>query len=315
MKKLLLSALLIPILFFNAFGQAIENPGFEDWEDAGTVIDEPVNWSSIKTSDAGSLVNNAAPVVWGQSDDAHTGNYSIELTNVLTLGTIIATGTITNGRVHADFNPNAAFIYTNPDDERWHTTFTGRPDSVIVWAKYTPAGTDTAQVKVLLHVNEGTLPITPENQMNRIGYAQINITGTVDTWTRFAAAFEYDSEQNPEYILMALTSGAGITPIDGSIVLFDDLELVGGSSGINDPSVNTGYLYSFNGSLYFDKLQPDLMNDATLQVFQVDGTKIIAHQLADNQSKLDLDLNLKKGIYLIQITSKENNYTQKMYFR
>mgnify|MGYP001554473288 CR=1 FL=1 len=53
--------------------QQFDNPGFEEWDDAGTVIDEPVNWSSIKTGDGGTIINDAAPVVWEQSTDAHSG--------------------------------------------------------------------------------------------------------------------------------------------------------------------------------------------------------------------------------------------------
>ena len=66
MKKNLLILLSLCLTVLVVHGQQMTNPSFEDWEDAGTVIDEPVNWSSIKTSDAGSLINNAAPVVWGQ---------------------------------------------------------------------------------------------------------------------------------------------------------------------------------------------------------------------------------------------------------
>ena len=47
--------------------QQPENPGFELWEDVGLDNPEPVDWSSIKTSDGGSLVNAFAPYVWDQS--------------------------------------------------------------------------------------------------------------------------------------------------------------------------------------------------------------------------------------------------------
>ena len=37
--------------------------------------------------------------------DGHSGNYSLELINVSTFG-VVANGTVTNGQVHADFDPN-----------------------------------------------------------------------------------------------------------------------------------------------------------------------------------------------------------------
>jgi hypothetical protein len=313
MKKrlLILTTALMATTFL--MSQGIQNPGFEEWEDAGTVIDEPVNWSSIKTSDGGSLINNAAPVVWGQSDDAHTGNYSVELTNVLTLGTIIATGTLTNGRAHAEFDPNASFIYTNPDDPRWHTTYTGRPDSVVVWAKYNPVGGDTAQIKVLLHVNDGSLPPSPDNLANHIGYAQINITGTVSSWTRFAAPFSYSSSNNPEYILFVLTAGAGTLAIEGSKVYYDDLQLIGGSSGIHDRLIIDARVYEYHGSFYLNEIPEKYLKDTYFQVLDLNGKELWSQQLSVQQTTIKH--SLKEGLYILKIGSKEGFISQKIYIR
>ena len=65
-------------LYGSVFSQnQFENGGFEEWEEVGLGPDlmEPVDWSSVKTSDQTSL-NNAAPVIWGISNDAHSGNHS-----------------------------------------------------------------------------------------------------------------------------------------------------------------------------------------------------------------------------------------------
>jgi len=81
----------------------IENPGFEEWElPFGLPVNhpEPVNWSSIKTSD-NININPVAPINWARSDTAHSGNYSLKLFNVSAL-CLVATGTMTNGRVHAE---------------------------------------------------------------------------------------------------------------------------------------------------------------------------------------------------------------------
>jgi len=115
MRKSILSVILIiaiPLWVFSQ--QQLQNPGFEEWEDAGTVRDEPVNWSSIKTSDNDTL-NTPAPVVWDISDDAHSGNYSIKLFNVRIWG-IMATGILTNGIVHPSFIPDSGYVYTVPED-------------------------------------------------------------------------------------------------------------------------------------------------------------------------------------------------------
>ncbi len=313
MKKFLPTFIVAFLTASFLMGQSVENGGFEEWEDAGTVIDEPVNWSSIKTSDAGDLINNAAPVVWGQSDDAHNGNYSVELKNVLTLGTIIATGTVTNGRIHAEFDPNASYSYTDPDDARWHTPYTNRPDSIVIWVKYTPAGSDTAQVKALLHTGEGSLPPTPENQSNWIGYAQINITGNVNNWTRYAAPFEYFSGNDPEYVLFVLTSGAGTVAVEGSVVYYDDLELVGEASGIGENNDPDFYVYAFNNNLYLDKVPDSYLKNATIRVFNLNGSEVWSVKPGIHQSRIKHPLD--KGLYVLKIEYQSGTISQKLYIR
>jgi len=77
--------LLVTIIFTSSIvtigQQQPQNPDFEEWEDVGIHPDtlEPVNWSSLKTSDGGDLINAAIPVGWFQSEDAHSGMYSVKL--------------------------------------------------------------------------------------------------------------------------------------------------------------------------------------------------------------------------------------------
>ena len=126
MKKTLLciSLFISASLFINLNAQTQpQNPSFEDWEDVGLSVDEPVNWSSIKTSDK-TVTNPLAPVVWDISTEAHTGSFSLKLYNVETLGSIVASGTIANGRIHAEFDPEAAYTFTDISDSRWNTPCT-----------------------------------------------------------------------------------------------------------------------------------------------------------------------------------------------
>ncbi|NOX48454.1 MAG: hypothetical protein GXO89_15895 [Chlorobi bacterium] len=313
MKKPLLISVMAMILTIGVFGQQIENAGFEDWEDAGTVIDEPVNWSSIKTGDGGDFINNAAPLVWGQGEDAHTGNYSIELFNVFTFS-IVATGSATNGRMHPDFNPDNAYAFTDPTDDRWHTVFTGHPDSVSVWAKYTPQENDTAQVKILLHTGAGTLPPQPENEANKVAYAQINIAGNVDTWTQFKAPFTWFSEDSPEYMLIVITAGNGTQAIEGSKVWYDDLELIYEPAGINDLPANQGLVYVSGNSIYLDKLPQSHLLGSTIEVMSLNASVVFSSSISSNKVNI-IDNRISQGLYLVRVYGKEINYTQKVYFK
>lgn len=311
MKHFLLFGILFLSGAFGLFAQQLSNPGFEAWEDAGTVADEPVNWSSIKTSDAGDFINNFAPIVWGQSADAHSGSYSVEITNVMSI--VMATGTITNGRVHAEVTPANGYVFTDPADAKWHTVMTSRPDSVVIWAKYTPQGGDTAQVKVLLHKGAGTLPQKPENQGNRVGFAQINITAQVNEWTRFSAPFTYFSDDSPEFLLTVLTAGAGTLAVEGSKVFYDDFALIYGSSSIGDlDASNKNLIYASNQSINLDRLPKFLLEQATAEIINLQGTVVFKSAISGDKINIG-SLNLAPALYVVRISGTEASYSQKLY--
>lgn len=198
-----------------------ENVSFEEWEDVGLDTEEPVNWSSIKTSDD-SFLNGLAPYVWDKSTDAHTGNYSVKLFSVPILS-FVAAGAITNGRVHADFDPSNGYMFTDPTDDRWNTPINTRPDSVAVWVKFLPQGSDTAQVKALLHTGEAKLP--DPTQSNWVGLSLISVPNATNGWVRVSAPFEYFNNTTPEYILFVVSS-AGTVATEGTEVYYDDFELI-----------------------------------------------------------------------------------------
>jgi hypothetical protein len=191
--------------------------------------------------------------VWDQSTDAHTGNYSVKLFNVSVL-TTVAAGTITNGRVHSDFNPSNAYVFTNTTNSQWNTPFTQKPDSVVIWAKYTSTGGDIAQVKAVLHT--GTAKIPDVAQVNWIALAQINISNSIPTWTRFSAPFSYFNSNTPAYILFVV-SAAGTSAHVGSIAYFDDIELI-----YNEPELDlTVFLQGpyAGGNLMSTSLNPEYL--------------------------------------------------------
>jgi hypothetical protein len=169
-----------------------------------------------------------------KSDDAHTGNFSVRLENLSTFG-IVATGTMTNGRLFADFDKTKGYGFTDPNDARWNTPVTGRPDSIAGWYKFTaPAsGTDFPTIKVLLHTGEAKIP--DPDSTNYIGtcYGEFPST-TQSEWTRFSFPINYRSDEQPEFVLILLTSGNGVNAIAGSVALFDDIELIYNPTGVND---------------------------------------------------------------------------------
>ncbi|MBN2174763.1 MAG: hypothetical protein JW731_11575 [Bacteroidales bacterium] len=229
--------------------QQPENPGFENWEDVGLNVDEPVDWSSIKTADQ---YGGLAPYVWDQSTDAHSGNYSVKLYNNTVLG-IVAAGTLTNGRVHAEL-AGTGYVFSVLDDARWVTPFTQKPDSVVVWAKFFPQGGDIGQVKAVL--NTGSAIIPDAGQADYIALAQINITSQTSSWTRFSAPFTYFNSTDPTYILFVLNA-ANENAHNGTIAYFDDLQLIYNPL-LLDLTVFLQGPYNTNKQMFTD-LNPDLI--------------------------------------------------------
>jgi hypothetical protein len=313
MKRILLPVFSVLISFTLSFSQSqLENPGFEEWEEVLTGIFEPGEWSSLKTSDNSSL-SSMAPVVCEKSTDAHSGSFSVKLTNVSSL--VVANGTVTNGRVHPNLITSLAYMYTDTLNSQWNTPFTYRPDSITGWFKYAPKTGDSLEVKAILHRGFGKQP--DDNYLNNwiaVAHFKSNLK-TGNQWVRFSAPFIYYSENTPQYILVILNSGNGYNPVAGSIAYFDDIEMI-----YNNPltmkkqSVSSyDYIYSLgNQYIVIQSQQPDQykilkINDITGRV--VWSCKVTSDHIDISQS------NLKKGIYLVSLSGNNLILTQKILIR
>lgn len=306
---LLIGIFLLSAFFINLNAQTQpENASFEDWEDVGLPVEEPVNWSSIKTSD-NSVTNPLAPIVWGKSTDARTGNYSLKLFNVETIGSIVASGTVTNGRVHADFNPNNAFVFTDINDSRWNTPCTDRPDSIAAWVKYFPQQNDFGKIRALLHTGYGR---TPDSTMtNWIGLAEFDIVGQIDDWTRLSGHFNYFNSDTPEYILINMYSGNGTTPVKESWMLVDDLELIyntGSISAVNPESIDI----SVHGNSVLILWKSENSSDnAEVKILDISGRTVWNGLIAPNQEK-SIQLDVPQGIYICRIQDNNSMISKKI---
>lgn len=304
-----LISLMLPVAFY---GQQIENPGFENWENAGTVKDEPVDWSTIKTSDDPGI-SSVAPVTFDRSEDAHGGNYSLKLYNVKVFG-VVATGAITNGRFHAEYNLDSSYSFTQQDDPRWNTAFIARPDSLVGWFKFFPKGNDAAQFKVILHVDECKLP---ENGTfpNLVGMA-VHVTEhgvTYDTWTRFSVPFTYYNDSTPEYLLVVINSGDSTAAADSSYMLVDDLKLIYGPSGIFNPGTPESFLISGDRRLSIMLEPAEEYLHQWFYLYDMTGQTILSKKLENNQ--VILPDGLPQGIYVAVLDGRNRQFVQKIMVR
>ncbi len=287
--------------------QQIPNASFEDWEDVGVGTDEPTHWSSIKTSD-NLILNSLAPVVWDKSTDAHSGNYSVKLFDVATIG-IVATGTITNGRLHSETDPSLAYAFTDVNDARWHTVFTQRPDSLVGWFKCNPSIGDFGTVKFLLHKGYAQLP---GDESNYIGIAYYELPEEdITVWSRFSVPFIYTSDENPDYFLSVITAGNGTMAVNGSTALFDDFKFIYNPSSVNEISENRFKVIVSNRQL---KMIIDYNNNQSYSVMLVDinGRTVLTDKFAAGDDKVINISSLSPGIYVAVASSPLITFTKKV---
>ena len=217
----------------------ITNGGFENWGNTGVGIagptGEPTTWYSNKS---GSTIASVGPqTCFKDSTDQHSGLYCVKLITGNYIGTAV-NGVVTTAVVNApSFTKSDGYVgtvnYTSSSDDR-RMPFTGRPDSLVGWYKYTPGGAgEQGKVRCILHTGDYYDPETPTTYhpnptANRIADDTfLTPTTTVATWTRFSVPFTYVSSANPTYIMINATSSANqTTTITGSTLWLDDLAVV-----------------------------------------------------------------------------------------
>lgn len=207
----------------NQVSDQLPNSDFENWENVGSPTEEPIRWSSLKTADA---LASAAPKVI-ERDAGHTGNYGVKLTVSDPVFNIEANGLLTTGRVHADYDPEKGYVYTDVSDPQWNTPFNARPDSLVGWYKYSPQPGDKGKIEVLLH--KGTharLPRDQETINNEIGDAAFKFITAKTDWTRFSVPFHYTSTEDIDYVLGVIQAGDSTISQTGTKLWVDDIKLI-----------------------------------------------------------------------------------------
>ena len=313
MKKLLPVIIVLIFFTFNIQAQTqLENPGFEEWEaiDIGPVP-EPVNWNSLRTALPENLAK-VSPAVWDSSTDAHSGNYSLHLHDVSTFG-IVATGTITNERIFADLDPNKGYTFTVVDDPDFNMPLPHRPDSIIGWFKCNPTPGDFGTIKAILHVDSTSAPATDTSNWIAVAYHEFP-GDPVTEWTRFSVPFNYYSDATPDYIMLIITSGNGVTALDASESWYDDLGLIyNDGTDINEITANDLKVYVNHQTLtvFIDKKHNDAVH---LQVLDMAGRPVYTDDIATG-IKNRIQLNVPTGVYIVVANTGSNVLTRKVMIR
>jgi hypothetical protein len=290
-----------------------DNASFEEWEEIGygPNILEPVEWSSIKSSD-NEDISAQAPHNMDRSEfgNAHTGNYSVYLYTVKLFG-IVATGTLANGRYHAEFNINNAYTFTDTVNSQWHTRISARPDSLVGWYKAKPVDGDVPTVKVVLHTGYAAISALSDTS-NFVASAVISLPSEeVAEWTRFSMPLNYYKDIMPEYALTILTSSNGLSAVEGSEAWYDDLEFIY-NDGTDVIERNPDQLHAY---YYNDKLSvfvhTDQKEEYILRVYDMVG-KLVQEDKGITGQRYIHDFQLPNGTYAVVVQYGSKNLSKKI---
>ncbi len=284
--------------------QQLENSGFEQWENVGTGEEEPLSWSSTKTSDNSSL-NGLAPQVISRTTDAHTGTYAAKLINKnVPFVNIVANGIVTNGIIHTTTNPQDSYVYTDVNSSDHSQPFTSYPDSIVGWYKYVPQGNDVGNIQVLLHSSYGQLPIDASTSV--IALAEFDFSSN-SNWTRFSTPFNYyPTIHNPAYILCNISAGDSTQAVANSELKIDDLELIYNTTTISSKERNLLHVTYVNDLLQFS----NVVKEINYAIFNVQG-QIMDIGKIDGYNR-NVSISLASGIYFITTQNKDHHQSIKL---
>ena len=205
------------LFIFNCVAQnEIPNPGFEYWEQFGTIFnnyEEPVGWS---TSNAETVIFQFQTATKVEDDQfVYSGNYALKLrTHYIGILNLSVPG----GVATADLNINLAI---QSIEASGGVPFSLRPSALQGWYQYIPAAQDSARIGMLLS------RWNPVNQLrDTVATAIFETTELTNGYIPFSTDFEYQSELNPDTMIIGILCGKVVDPPEGTEMYVDDLSLV-----------------------------------------------------------------------------------------
>ena len=260
------------------------NGGFENWTTTFS-YEDPDGWQTLNFLSLNSPPNPLSAFK-ATGIDVHSGNYALKLTTIF----------INNNPASTIFHHDTAcFCFTgkiniSPFSYQYGFPYTGRPEKLEFWSKYTPIGTDIAGAFVSLLKWNGVSHDT-------IADGGITILAT-STYNLFQLNLNYRSTALPDSATIAFTpSQDSAAARVGSTLFVDDVSLIGWV-GIDQYDINSTKV----------KVFPNPAKDNITIHAQIDDADNV--QLIDASGKL-------QGIYKIQNYTSDINtsaFAEGIYF-
>ena len=232
---------------------------------------EPEGWHGYATIDASALNSSGRDgdkLVSSTAVRSGATGKCVYVKSTSIMG-VVANGVMTNGQIYThsttatDGKNN--YNFSNPNNtgnsstyganNQFFTPFTGRPDYMKVWLKFSPAssGKGNARVSVYTH-KAGTIMYDPTDNVSDetiiVAHAEKSIPA--GDWTQYTLPFVYSSTSAPGLILATFSTNE--TPGGGSAndyLYIDDIEMVYVSEMLN-PTYNGQSINFVNGVASID---------------------------------------------------------------
>jgi hypothetical protein len=241
----------------------LPNQDFESW--FNVVAEVPDNWGTLNELTAASLGPLAT-----KSTDAAVGTYSIRLANTTT-----------------DDGDTISSILTNGDIESFGATggvpYVAVPQLMTGQYKWLPDGTDTAYISISL-LDNGIL----------IGTGLFGLTQAVPNWTSFSQMITTIGTPDT----MRITVVSGFNP--GSVLFLDDLDLSGGTVGLNDQKKESSVVYPIPADDILYLRLSDYSEVRALEILDITGKHVRSLPLSALKNPIPIN-ELKSGVYLLRV--------------
>lgn len=321
--------LLLSSFAFCSFAQTqITNADFELWDNAGTSTEEPTSWNSNKTGTG--LASSGPQTCYKETSGPHGGSACVRVETKYYIIAVV-NGNVTSGVVNAP-NSNKPEGYLSATGAN-KIAFTGRPDSLVGYYKYTQATSGTGasaevgKVLAILHSSDYYDPATPvasnhtDLSANKIGDALfLTPAANNSTWKRFSVPFNYVNSNVPAFIMVNITSSNNQTTVapgltgTGSKLWVDDIQAIYNSTASvkeNDFTKNVKVYYN-QKMIYVDFINKD--NDqSTLEIYNATGQIVSSYSISNNTvNSFDVS-TLSTGVYMYKISGKSQGKFGKLF--
>lgn len=271
---------ILPVFFFITPCIHAQNPlpnaSFDAWTTVG-IYEDPNNWNTLNSSTA---IVGVLTALKATGADVHSGSNAIKLITKNVLGQD-ANGIATTGTINTTTQTITGGI-----------AYTGRPDSIGGWYKYTSVGGDNGFVAFILL----------DGPTDTIGFANFTTpVANIGVYTYFSVPVNYFSSATPSLARCLLSSSAGFTQVVNSTIYIDDLALISNSTGIREsiPTNSTTTIIYRPGSKTLD-IHSNSAIIHTVEIFDLSGKKVYSSIIHSTQAGIILE-NFDPGVYMVRL--------------